>query len=71
MAPISWCGTEYWPYSNATIGVLTGTWRVVPNATVNGVAATGCSRGCSSASISAGARRVVRCIRVFTRSQNS
>jgi hypothetical protein len=40
---MSWWGTEYWPYSKATIGVLLGTTLVVPNATVNGLAATGCS----------------------------
>ena len=41
MAPINRWGTEYWPFSKLTIGVLTGTVLVVPNATVNGAAATG------------------------------
>src|SRR5699024_2285386 len=31
-SPSTWCGTEYCPDSNVTIGVLTGTCRVVPNA---------------------------------------
>ena len=38
---------------------------------VNGVAGSGCSRACSSASISAGARRVTRCARALTCSENS
>jgi hypothetical protein len=45
--------------------------RVTPSAAVNGAAGTGCSRARSSASISAGARRVMRCGRALTWSQNS
>jgi hypothetical protein len=47
------------------------TRRVVPNATVNGWPGSGCSRVRSSASASTGARRVSRCARVLTCSQNS
>jgi hypothetical protein len=38
---------------------------------VNGAAGTGCSRARSSASISAGARRVIRCCRALTCPQNT
>lgn len=58
MVPSSWCGTEYWPDSKVTSGVFAGTCRVVPNATVCGVIATGCRRARSSASISTGGRLV-------------
>ena len=47
------------------------TLRVTPSAAVNGAAGTGCSRARSSASISAGARRVTRCGRALTWSQNA
>ncbi len=60
VAPSRVCGTEYWPDSNITIGVLPGTTRVVPNATVCGCVGTGCSRVRSSANISTGGRFVVR-----------
>ena len=70
-APSRVCGTEYWPPSKETIGVFAGTVRVTPNATVCGVAGIGCSRARSSASISAGARRVTRCTRALTCSQNA
>ncbi len=71
VAPSSWCGTEYWPDSNVTIGVFAGTTLVVPNATVCGTAGTGCSRARSCASISTGGRFVTRCARVLTFSQNA
>jgi len=45
--------------------------RVTPSAAVNGTAGTGCSRVRSSASISAGARRVMRCGRALTWAQNA
>ena len=54
------------PASKDTIGVLPGTVRVTPNATVCGCAGTRCRRSPSSASMSTGARRVIRCTRVFT-----
>ena len=47
------------------------TRRVVPNATVNGWLGNGCSRVRSSASASTGRRRVSRCGRSLTCSQNS
>lgn len=47
------------------------TRRVVPNATVNGCLGSGCSRWRSSASISAGVRRVARCTRALTSSQKA
>ena len=37
----------------------------MPNAAVNGVSGRRCSRACSSASISTGARRVTRCGRAL------
>lgn len=41
----SWTwGTEYWPDSNVTIGVLIGTTRVVPNATVCGTVGKVCGK---------------------------
>ena len=64
-------GTEYCPPSKATIGVFAATVRVTPNATVCGTAGSGCSRACSSASISTGARRVTRCTRPLTCPQNT
>ena len=45
--------------------------RVTPSAAVNGAAGTGCSRARSSPGISAGARRVTRCGRALTCSQNT
>ena len=51
---------EYWPCSKVTIGVFSPTVRVTPNVAVNGAAGDRCSRARSSASISAGARRVTR-----------
>ena len=68
--PASRCGTEYWPPSNATSDIASAR-RVTPSAAVNGKAGTGWSRGRSSASISAGARRVMRCGRALTCSQNT
>ena len=68
--PASWCGTEYWPPSNDTSDIVSAL-RVTPSAAVNGAAGTGCRRGSSSASISAGARRVTRCGRALTCSQNA
>ncbi len=63
--PARWCGTEYWPASNDTSDIAS-TRRVTPSAAVNGTAGSGCSRDRSSASISAGGRRVIRCARAFT-----
>ncbi len=65
------CGTEYWPPSWVTIGVFAATVRVTPNATVCGATGSGCNRARSSASMSAGTRRVTRCTRMFTVSQNA
>ncbi len=71
VSPSRVCGTEYCPPSNATIGVLPGTTLLTPNATVCGDAGIGCSAARSCASISAGARRVTRCVRALTCSQNA
>jgi len=70
-SPRSVWGTEYWPCSNAIIGVFGGTRRASPNTTVWGSSGTRCSRVCSSLSISAGDRRVTRCWRPFTSVMNS
>ena len=51
--------------------MLAGTARVTPNAAVKGWAGSGCSRARSSASMSAGGRRVIRCGRVLTSKQNA
>jgi hypothetical protein len=50
---------------------IASTRRVTPSAAVNGAAGTGCSRARSSASISAGARRVIRCGRAPSCPQNT
>jgi hypothetical protein len=70
-SPSRACGTEYCPPSKATIGVLSGTVRVTPNATVCGASGSRCNRARSSASISTAARRVTRCTRALTCSQNA
>jgi hypothetical protein len=62
-APSKWAGKEYWPVSNVTIGVLSGTARVRPSTSVYAVLGTRCNRGCSSLSITAGLRLVARCSR--------
>lgn len=64
-------GTEYCPPSKDTIGMLAGTVRVTPKATACGTAGIGCNRARSSASISSGARRVTRCSRALTWTQNA
>jgi hypothetical protein len=69
--PLASRGTEYWPCSKVIIGVFAGTVRATPNAAVYGCSGSGCSRPRTSASISAGARRVTRCGRVLTCSQNT
>ena len=51
--------------------MFTPTVRVTPNDTVCGAAGSGCSRARSSTSMSIGARRVTRCTRALTVSQNS
>jgi hypothetical protein len=68
--PANACGTEYCPVSNSIIGVVCPTVRVWPNASVNGWAGSGCRRARSSPSASVGARRVTRCGRALTCSQN-
>jgi hypothetical protein len=70
-SPRKVCGTEYWPLSKSIIGVVCPTVRVWPNAGTNGWIGGGCSRVCSSASASAGARRVTRRARAFTCWQKS
>ena len=68
--PASSCGTEYCAALERDQRHLS-TRRVTPSAAVNGAAGTGCSRARSSASISAGARRVTRCGRALTCPQNA
>ena len=67
---ISALGTEY---SAEPIEIVdcSLTLRVSPKQTVCATAGNGCSRARSSASITAGGRRVTRCSRMLTRSQNS
>lgn len=70
-APSRSAGTEYWPFSNVTIGVFAGTVRDSPKATVCAVSGTRCSRSRSSSSITSGLRLVTRCSRPLTSIMNA